>query len=458
MKRIFLLCLSASLAVLHVAANEVRPNIVVMIADDWSFPHASALGDKTVKTPTYDRLVREGVHFVHAFVSAPSCSPSRAAIFAGQHHWRLQTAANLGGSIHADVPLFPDLLKADGYVVGKFGKSHWPSNHSYRETRPLPKAHLRFPAFLKTRKAGQPFFYWYGGEDPHRPYEPGFGVLQGLDPATVEVPPCLPDVPEVRADLCDYYGEVTRFDAECGNILKALEATGELDRTLVVMTSDNGMPFPRAKSTLYDLGTRVPLVVRWGDLGSGDRRLTDFVSLHDFAPTFLEAAGLPVPETMNGRSLMPQLRSKKSGRIESARNFVLTGLERHVECNPQRALRTEDYLLIRNDYEGEWPVAESDYNYNVDPSPTKTFMFAHRERFPKRHRLAFEARPRFELYQLENDPAQLRNLAAMPEHQETLNRLKLKMEAAFKATADPRYLGDPDFEKYRGTDHRSRKR
>ena len=175
-----------------------------MIADDWSYPHAGALGDKVIQTPNFDQVVKEGVNFSNAYVSAPSCSPSRAAILSGQHHWRLEFAANLGGSIKAEIPLFSDLLKDAGYLVGKFGKSHWPSNHSFRET-PLPNKNEKFSKFLSQRKEDQPFFYWFGGRDPHRHYEKGIGEKNGIDPSKVEVPACLPDSPEIRKDICDYY-------------------------------------------------------------------------------------------------------------------------------------------------------------------------------------------------------------------------------------------------------------
>lgn len=420
------------------------PNIVFMIADDWSYPHAGALGDKVVKTPTFDRLCEAGVSFSNAFVSAPSCSPARAAILAGQHHWRLAGAANLWGSISSDTTLISDLLRDNDYLIGKFGKGHWPSHRRHRMQAPLPNRHESFEAFLKRRPKDKPFFYWFGGQDPHRPYDAGAGAKSGIDPDRVRVPACLPDHPAVRSDLCDYYWEVQRFDSQCGAILRQLEQADELANTIVIMTSDNGMPFPRCKATLYDMGTRVPLVVAWGDRIKGRRRTTDFVGLQDLAPTILEACGIGVPDSMNARSLMHTLLSEKNGRIDPARDHVLTGMEGHVEDNPQRAIRTDRFLLIKNYYEGAWPVAQgSDYNYNIDPSPTKAYMLENRDapELKSLFRLAFEARAKTELYDLEKDADQLVNVAATDAYGAIRERLEKRLSQGLESAGDPRAQG-----------------
>ncbi|MEE2886045.1 MAG: sulfatase [Planctomycetota bacterium] len=433
-----------------------RPNIVLMIADDWSYPHAGFLGDPVVATPTFDALCAKGVCFSQAFVSAPSCSPARAAILAGQHHWRLAGAANLWGSMPRDTLLLTDILADQGYLIGKFGKGHWPSHHRHRKTLPLPAGHERFEKFLRRRPAGQPFFYWFGGQDPHRPYDTGIGQRSGLDPARVMVPTCLPDHPKVRSDLCDYYWEVQRFDRQCGRILQELERVGELDNTVVIMTSDNGMPFPRCKATLYDLGTRVPLVVAWGARVPGARRVTDFVGLQDLAPTILEACGVAVPAAMNARSMLPVLVSTATGRVDASRDHVLTGMEGHVEDNPQRAIRTDRYLLIRNYYEGAWPVhPDSEYNFNIDPSPTKTYMAGSRDTAGagRLYQLAFEARPKLELYDLDRDPAQLVNVAQVEAYVETRKRLEGQLLGALLVSRDPRAFGrGSEFLSYRAAD------
>ena len=430
-----------------------QPNFVFIIADDWSYPHAGFLGDKTVKTPAFDMLASSGVNFSNAYVTAPSCSPSRAAILSGQHHWRLEYAANLGGSIKAEIPLFTDLLQKEGYLVGKFGKSHWPSKHSFRE-EPLPKKHIRIHSFLKKRKKDQPFFYWYGAREPHRHYEKGIGKKNGIQAANIQVPDCMPDKLAIREDIADYYYYVQKFDDQCGEIITALKDAGELENTIIVITSDNGMPFPRAKATLYDLGVKVPLAIKWPKKFPGKRQVSDFVYLHDLAPTFLQLAGIKVPETMNGKSLVGILESNKDGRIEKDRSFVVVGMERHVECNPQRALRTDRFLLIKN-YKDEWPVVNSDYNYNIDPSPSKTFMMENKNdpAIKPFYKMAFESRGEYEIYDLSQDPGQTKNLVNNPEYQKVKEELIKKLKLELNASADPRVFQKGElFEGYRKRD------
>lgn len=458
MWRLFFTVVVMGIAASPFAVADSRPNFLFLIADDWSYPHAGVLGDATVKTPTFDRVADAGVLFEHAFVCAPSCSPSRSAILSGQHHWRLDGAANLGGSLQADVPLITDLLLETGYLIGKFGKGVWPSQHVYRATKPLPDGHERFPKFLDRRATGQPFFFWFGGEDPHRPYDEEIGEREGIDPAGIQLPPGLPDHPIVRKDVSNYYGEVQRFDRECKKMLRQLEIRGELNNTVVIMTSDNGMPFPRCKATLYDMGTRVPLAISWPDVFPRNRRVADFVGLHDLAPTILDLAGVGVPGAMSAKSIVDILRSRASDQIDPKRDHVLTGMERHVECNPQRALRTSRYLLIKNFYQGEWPVApNSDYNYNIDPSPTKTYMLANRD-LPEVKGLfqqAFEARPMIEFYDLSNDPQQLNNVADVSAYASVRSEMETRLVTELARTDDPRRnLPGEIFERFRKRESR----
>lgn len=440
-----------------------RPNILVVMADDWSWPHAGALGDPVVKTPHFDRVAREGVLFDHAFVSTPSCTPSRLSILTGQHHWRLKEGANLGGSLRKEFAVYTELLADAGYRIGRYGKGVWPSEHAFRKRDAFGERFASFEAFLKTRKADEPFCYWHGGQDPHRPYELGVGARSGIDPKRVRPPACLPDHPTVRSDFADYLWEVQRFDRELGMILAKLEAIGELDNTIVVVSGDNGLPFPRCKATLYDTGTRVPLAIRWGAKGRGNRRVTDFVNLCDLAPTFLEAAGGEIHEAMTGRSLMPVLTAAASGRVDPTRTFVITGMEQHVYPNPSRALRTGAFLYIRNrepetwrngatdgpeaiyDFAKEpWPGVPGAFSYNVDPSPTKQFMRLNRDddRFKNLINLAFGQRPREELYDLAKDPDQLKNVAADPAYAADLKRLRKQLHQELIRGGDPRVASE----------------
>jgi len=440
-------------------ADDSRPNIVFCMADDWSWPHAGILGDPVVKTPNFDRVAREGVLFDNAFVSTPSCTPSRLSILTGQHHWRLREGDSLGGSLRNEFDVYTDMLRDAGYRVGRFGKGVWPSKHAFRGRDSFGERHRSFEKFLADRKPGQPFCYWHGGEDPHRPYTPGVGAKNGIDPAKVRVPACLPDHEIVRGDVADYLWEVQRFDRELGAILKRLEAMGELDNTLVVVGGDNGMPFPRCKATLYDLGTRVPLAIRWGAKAPGGRRVSDFVNLCDLAPTFLEAASEKPSKQMTGRSLLPLLESGKSGQIDPERSFVLTGLERHSYRHPARALRTANFLYIRNiepekwptgevpgdapeyDFaEQPWPTGPGAFSFNIDPSPTKQLLRLQRDQagIKRFAELAFQRHPAEELFDLRKDPDQLRNVAGEEAYQKTLERLRRQLESERINSADPR--------------------
>lgn len=436
-----------------------RPNIVFCMADDWSWPHAGILGDPVVKTPHFDRIARDGVLFENAFVSTPSCTPSRLSILTGQHHWRLKEGDSLGGSLREEFDVYTELLQKAGYRIGRFGKGVWPSRHTFRKRDSFGERFKSFDEFLNEREAGEPFCYWHGGQDPHRPYELGIGVKSGMDLSKVKVPACLPDTDTVRSDVADYLWEVQRFDREVGDIVQRLEAMGELDNTIIVVSGDNGMPFPRCKATLYDLGTRVPLAIRWGDKVPGEREVGDFVSLCDLAPTFLEASGLKTPEQMTGRSLLPILLSRQTGQVDQTRDHILTGVERHVYPYPKRAIRTKDFLYIRNfdpdkwttgevkghnpeyDFaETPWPTEPGTFSFAIDPSPSKQFLRLNRgtsdiKRFAS---LSFPHWPDEELYDLRNDPNQLLNIAKRSEYAAQLRSLQDQLATKLAASDDPR--------------------
>jgi len=281
-----------------------------------------------------------------------------------------------------------------------------------------------------------------------------------MNPEDVQIPACLPDSPEIRSDLCDYYFEIQRFDAEVGVMLGKLEQAGELENTIVVMTGDNGLPFPRCKSNLYDSGTKVPLAIRWGGEVQGARTVQDFVSLADLAPTFLEAAGVALPPAMTARSLLGILRSAKSGQIEPARDHILTGKERHCEAQekgnaggyPCRAIRTKEFLYIRNFEPGRWPAgiataAECQGGiayHDIDVGPSKAYMIAHQEEpsVKRLFELGFGKRPAEELYDMSKDPDQLVNVATDPAYVDTRKQLAERLMAELTATQDPRVLGE----------------
>ncbi len=447
-----------------VARAADRPNILFAIADDWSWPHAGAYGDPVVQTPTFDRIAREGVLFTHAYVSSPSCTPSRGAVLTGQWHWRLEAGANLWSIFPDKFVTYPEILKEHGYFTGVCGKGWGPGRTATPGRQLCGQRFRNFREFLKARPPGQPFCFWLGSSDPHRPYKPGSGKASGMDLSKIRLFPCFPDAPEVRSDVADYYFEVQRFDSLVGDALKALEEIGELDNTLIVMTSDNGMPFPRCKSNLYDTGTRMPLAIRWGARVPAGRRVDDFISFTDFAPTFLEAAGVPVPKDMTGRSFLSLLLSNRSGRLDPTRDHVLVGKERHVPAQeapdmggyPCRGLRTYEYFYIRNFRPDRWPVGTPNYQKAVIPGtwygdtdngPTKTYMVFNKDRDETHRRLfelAFGKRPAEELYVVRDDPFQLKNVAADPRYREVKQRLAEQLMSELKASGDPRAFGKGD--------------
>jgi arylsulfatase A-like enzyme len=440
-----------------------RPSILLAIADDWSWPHASAYGDPVARTPTLDRLAREGVLFENAFAASPSCTPSRAALLTGQWHWRLEESANLWSALRFDYPTYPDLLERAGYHVGLTGKGWGPGRNEPggRAHNPAGKSYETLEAFLDARPNGRPFAYWFGSSDPHREYDAGSGVRSGIDPARLRLFPHLPDVREVREDVADYVLEAQRFDRDVGRLLHVLEERGELERTVVVVTSDNGMPFPRCKANLYDCGTHVPLVARWPARFRRGARVSAFASLVDLAPTFLELAGVDPPAATSGRSLLPLLQPSTAVAAAAARDHALTGKERHVPGQekpdvggtPMRAIRTRDFLYVRNFRPDRWPagtpdaeraVVEGRWLADCDNGPSKTYLADRRELDAAARRawdLAFAKRPAEELYDLRQDPGQLTNVADRPEYADARRRLSEQLLAELRAAGDPRVLG-----------------
>ena len=442
-----------------------RPNILFCISDDQSWVHADAYGDKVVKTPNFNRIAAEGVLFTHAFCAAPSCTPSRGAILTGQDIWRLEEGGLLLGTLPAKFQVYTELLEDEGYHVG-FTRKGWSPGQvkpSGRTQNPAGQRYRNFEKFMEARPEGQPFCFWFGSSDPHRGYKWQSGLKSGMKLENVTVPEFLADSEEVRTDICDYYWEIQRFDREVGQLLRILEEKGELDNTLTVVTSDNGMPFPRAKTNLYDYGTRLPLAIRWAAKVKGNRVVDDFISHTDFAPTFLEAAGVKVLKEMTGRSFMNILLSDKSGRVDRKRNRVFTALERHAWCRPKgvgypsRAIRTHRWLYIRNYEPDRWPAGDPDFESphqsvygDIDSGPTKTYMMEHKDNpnVAPLFQLAFGKRPAEELYDVSKDPAQIHNLAADPNFAKVKRKLRGQLEQYQHDTKDPRVESESPWDHY----------
>lgn len=438
--RSLIICLSAvaGLALVQTThAADSRPNILFCIADDLGWPTAGAYGDTVVRTPTFDRLAREGVLFNRAYVAAPSCTPSRASILTGRMFYELEEGGILWSFLPNKYTVFPDLLEKSGYALGLSGKGWGPGNYRVGgfARNPAGPTFKSLAAFLKTVPEGKPFFFWYGDHDPHRPYDPGSGAKSGLNPAEVKLPPWLPDHEVVRNDVLDYYYEVERFDREVGEMLALLEQTGLSQNTLVVITGDNGWPFPRSKAYLYDRGVHVPLAVRWPGKVPGGRVVDDFISLADLAPTFLQAAGLPSPADMSARSFFHVLVSDQQGRVDPSRDRVVVGLEKHGPLFPMRSLRTHTHSYIR--YYAPGPYA------CTDSGPSLGFLKQHADDPQYRHmaELCFGEHPAEELYDLAQDPNELNNVAENPDYAAVRARMAADLEKYLRDTGDPRVLG-----------------
>ncbi len=493
----------------------MRPNIVFAFADDWG-RYASAYrghpGESSIheliETPNFDRIAKEGALFRNAHVPAPSCTPCRSSVLTGRYFWQTGLGAILQGARWDEsIPTYPLMLEEAGYHIGYTYKVWSPgvainapyggartafetagthfNDYSHRATERMTEVGLdqaklelldevrqNFLSFLNDCSDDEPFCYWFGPTNTHRTWEQGSGkALWGLEPDDLEgrLPEFLPDVHEVREDFNDYLGECQAFDSGLGVLIEQLEAAGQLDNTIIVVSGDHGIPgFPRAKCNLYNIGTEVALAARWSGTVKPGRMVDDFVNLMDLAPTFLEAAGVPHPEVA-GNSLVPLLQSDSSGQVESDRTFVVTGRERHNASTrlghllpyPQRAIRTKDYLYIYNFEPDRWPLGDphglddlsaqpppmeellNEYMTvfpDIDKSPTKAWIIYNRARedVAPLFWLGFGKRPQEELYDLKADPDYMTNVAGNPEYQAIRDGLNAELMQVLTEQQDPR--------------------
>ncbi|MCB1121154.1 MAG: sulfatase, partial [Verrucomicrobiae bacterium] len=333
-----------------------RPNILFCIADDAGM-HFGAYGCPWVDTPAFDRVAREGILFQNAFTPNAKCAPSRASILTGRNSWQLEEACNHWCYFPAKFKTFAEALGEHGYHVGVTNKGWAPGDPGMVDGKPRelcgrPYNEHRcssptkctsandytanFRAFLDDRKGDQPFCFWYGAQEPHRPYEYESGFKRGTKKLEDidEVYKIWPDNDVVRKDLLDYGYEIEYFDKHLGQMLDELEKRGELENTLVVVTSDNGMPFPTIKGQEYYYSNHLPLAVMWPKgIEAPGRSVEDFVNFIDFAPTFLEVSGIDPGKSgmssITGRSLTEFFNTNQDGLINPERDHHLMGKERH---------------------------------------------------------------------------------------------------------------------------------
>lgn len=451
----------------RIASAADRPNILLIIFDDWSREHSGVYGCEWIDTPNFDRVASEGVRFTNFFTSNPKCSPCRASLLTGRNTWQLGSGAMHVNHFPADIAVYPSLMQQAGYHVGLTGKGwgpgdakkvagfkHNPAGPTYEKHRTTPPANgiantdyaECFNDFLDQKPDGVPFCHWLGFKEPHRKYEWGSGEKLGIDPGQIDVPDYFPDTDLVRTDIADYAAEVEYCDRHIGRVLQTLEDRGELDNTLIAITSDHGMPFPYVKGQIHEDGFHLPLAIRWGNVIQPGRVVDDFVGMRDLAPTFLEAAGIEPASTMTGTSLLPILKSPASGKVTDRPDFALVGKERHDLGRPHdwgypvRAIRTPQWLYVRNFHPERWPAGNPETDYpNCDPSPTKELVKALGGYY---YDLSFGKRATEELYDLSNDPRGIINLANSPAHSNIVSDLRYQMMSELTGPEqDPRALG-----------------
>ena len=486
-----------------VLSADERPNILFCFSDDWgryasiyNDPERPGLND-VIETPTLDKIGRSGVVFNNAFVSAPTCKPCRASVVTGMPFYRCGSNAFLhhqefgkAKDPYKSLPGFSEILVKNGYHVMHWGKTTNKTAGRTDKAHALPVNYFsqavsatsdkdarkkeifsfvrsNFRRFLDKQPEDKPFFYWFGPHNSHRQWTRGSGKdLWGLDPDILKgkLPAFLPDVHDVREDVADYLGEALAWDAMLKELMAELKARGELDNTLIIVAGDHGMPgMPRGKCNLHDFGSMVSLLVSWPEKVKAGRQVDDFVSLMDIAPTVLEAAGIKPPKHMLAKSLMNVLTSGQCGVVEQERDHVIIGRERHVgqaqrDRTPysSRAIRTADYLLIRNFkpslqphgvvYDPKATAEDLLQNHylaypDMDASPTKVFLMTHKDSHRKYYDYAFAARPEFELYDLKHDPDQVNNVAANPKYSKALKTHTDRLMKILKETGDPRVVG-----------------
>lgn len=458
-----------------------RPNILFCIMDDAS-PHMSAYGCEWVNTPAFDQLADQGILFRNAYTPNAKCAPSRANVITGRNSWQLEEAANHVINFPAKFKTFPEVLRENGYATGKTGKGWGPGNpgmvdgqprlligESYSRIKTQPWANKmsnedyasNFDAFLDDVSEEEPWFFWFGAREPHREYEYGSGHrVAGKNIADIDsVPAFWPDNEVVRNDMLDYALEIEYVDSHLDRMIKTLKKRGLLDNTIVVVTSDHGMPFPRCKAQEYKYSNHVPLAIMWPKgIKNPGRTVYDMVSFIDFAPTFLELADVKYEESgmhhSPGMSLTDIFYSDKEGQVNAERDAVVIGKERHDYSRPKnqgypiRGIVSNDFMYLYNYDISLWPAGNPEIGYlDIDGSPTKTeilrlFRSGEEDKYwewsmGKRHENE-------ELYQISKDKECMFNLASDSAFIVIKDSLKARMEKMLREQEDPRMFGRGD--------------
>lgn len=414
-----------------------KRNVILYIADDLGKNDAACYGNPYVKTPGIDALAKEGVRFTHAFCTTPSCSPSRSVILTGTHN---HTTGQYGLA-HAkhhfvsfdDVKSLPNVLGEAGYRTVNAGKYHTQPEVAYhfqeyiKTSAPIDMAEQCRPLIEST--AQSPFFLCFCTTEPHRKFQ-----RDGSDPiapAGIAVPPHLPDIPECKQDLSEYYMSIQRADSGLFRLMEILKAAGRWDDTLIVFVSDNGMPWPGAKTTLYEPGINLPCVIRDPRNERKGYTCDAMFSWVDVAPTILDYCGVQPPAKIQGRSAIAALKEEHPAGWDEV--YCSHTFHEVTMYYPMRAVRTRKHKLI---YNIAHPLP---FPYASDLWGSKTWQ-ATLERgltsYGRRTIAAYQNRSKFELYDLENDPDEVRNLAGDPQHAELLAELQQRIRSFQERTGD----------------------
>ncbi|SMO73704.1 sulfatase family protein [Fodinibius sediminis] len=407
------------------------PNILIFVADDAGWRDFGIYGNEVIQTPNVDRLAADGLQFEQAFLTTAQCSPSRISILTG-----LYPHATGAEDLHMPLPegtrILPDYLAERGYFTGHMKKTHYGPHADAQFDWYSEKLSDEFPSFLEQAGEKQ-FFLWVGFSDPHRPY--GKAPVRHR-PGEVKVPPYLVDSPETRADIAQYYDEISRMDDQIGLFIEELERRDQLGNTLIIFLSDNGSPFPRAKGTVYDEGVRTPLIFHWPEQIEAGSRYEGLTSVIDLTPTLLDLVNYPAPDTMQGQSILDVL----SDQTLPGREYVYSERNWHDTDEHIRSLRTERFKLIQNAYV-ELPHGTP---ADIGGSPSFRSLIAHKKEgtLNKAQSQLFEApRPRIELYDLKQDPWELNNVAAGSAHWQRARELAQQLNDWRERTGDfPPYL------------------
>lgn len=458
-------------------AEDRPPNILFAIADDWGL-HAGVYGTSWVRTPAFDRIAKEGVLFQNAYTPVAKCAPSRAIVLTGRHAWQNEEAGNHMAVFPPKLKSWPEALMDNGWHMGITGKGWGPGIANDQDGKPRlitgrpfnkhkappPATDMgnndyaaNFQDFLNAAPKDGPWCFWYGCTEPHRGYEFQSGVKKGGKKLSdiQRVPAYWPDHEDVRHDMLDYAFEVEHMDTHLGRMVTELEKRGLLESTLIIVTSDHGMPFPRVKGYAYHDSNHIPLAIRWpGRVKNPGRIIEDFVDFTDIAATILDVAGISAKDSgmmpITGRSWRPLWESEKSGRIEPARDHVLIGKERtdvgrpHNWGYPIRGIVTQDMLYLKNYEPTRWPAGNPETGYlDTDGGPTKSLILemGRKDRTDKYWKLNFGLRPAEELYDLSLDADCAHNLAAESVHAAKITGLRTRMESILKVQGDPRMDG-----------------